>query len=123
MTMYMCPVCGYGQLSDPPLNFTICPSCGTEFGYDDAFVNHAELRIQWLRNGARWWSPVDRPPADWDAYIQVDNVASFLWSRLRETNQQTFTEFVVTGGDVLRQRVQLPSLGITARQSYTPQAA
>src|ERR1017187_7282190 len=47
--MYLCSVCGYDRLEDPPKNFTICPSCGTEFGYDDAFASHAELRAKWLR--------------------------------------------------------------------------
>jgi hypothetical protein len=51
--MYLCPVCGYDRLEDPPGTFTICPSCGTEFGYDDAFASHAELRAKWLQNGAQ----------------------------------------------------------------------
>jgi predicted RNA-binding Zn-ribbon protein involved in translation (DUF1610 family) len=40
--MYTCPVCGFQGLSEPAYDehyctfFEICPSCGTEFGYDDA---------------------------------------------------------------------------------------
>jgi len=63
--MYLCPVCGYDHLTDPPGNFTICPSCGTEFGYDDAFASHAQLRTAWLRKGAPWWSPVDPKESTW----------------------------------------------------------
>lgn len=46
-----CPVCGYGGLTEPPSDFTICP---TEFGYDDATRSHEELREEWVRNGSRW---------------------------------------------------------------------
>jgi hypothetical protein len=70
--MYTCPVCGYDRLSEAPLNFTICPCCGTEFEYDDARATHAQLRTAWLRDGARWWSPVDSPPPDWDPYVHLN---------------------------------------------------
>jgi hypothetical protein len=74
--MHLCPVCGYDPLEDPPENFIICPSCGTEFGYDDAFASHADLRPKWLRNGAQWWSTVDPKPEHWDPQQQVDAVMS-----------------------------------------------
>jgi len=62
MTKNVCPVCGY-FLEHPPADFTICPSCRTEFGYDDAGRTHAELRDSWLRGGAQWWSEsVPKPP-------------------------------------------------------------
>jgi hypothetical protein len=82
--MYICPVCGYDRLADPPSNFSICPSCGTEFGYDDAFATHAELRAAWLRNGAKWWSPVDPQPQNWDPYRQLNAVieSSHLLERI-----------------------------------------
>lgn len=70
-TLYLCPVCGYDRLEDQPENFAICPSCGTEFGYDDAFASHAELRAKWLRSGALWWSTVDAHPENWDPQQQV----------------------------------------------------
>src|ERR1039458_3872664 len=70
--MYLCSVCGYDRLEDPPKNFTICPSWGTEFGYDDAFASSAELRAKWLRNGAQWWSTVDPKPEHWDPRKKVD---------------------------------------------------
>jgi hypothetical protein len=76
--MYLCPVCGFDQLTEAPANFTICPSCGTEFEHDDAFSTHAELRTRWLKGGAKWWSPVDPAPANWDGYSQVNNVLDAL---------------------------------------------
>lgn len=72
--MHTCPVCGYDRLTEPPATFTICPSCGTEFEYDDVRRTHAELRRLWLAGGAHWWSTVDPVPANWDAQIQVNRV-------------------------------------------------
>jgi len=68
--MNFCPVCGYA-VPYPPADFHICPSCGTEFGYDDSGTTYEELRNQWIRDGLAWWSPVDRPPENWDPYQQM----------------------------------------------------
>lgn len=87
--MHLCPVCGYDRLTEPPRDFTICPSCGTEFGYDDAFASHSQLRTRWLQNGARWWSPVDQCPDNWDPTLQVEAVVSAIWAYLAQ--QQTTT--------------------------------
>jgi len=57
-----CPVCGY-RLDDPPENHNICPSCGTEFGFDDLYRTHEQLRARWLGRGAAWWSDSDPTPA------------------------------------------------------------
>ena len=73
--MYICPVCGYNQLKYPPRDETICPSCYTEFGYDDATRNHAQLRAEWLANGAHWeGANVMPPPLGWNAYEQLSNL-------------------------------------------------
>jgi len=74
---FSCPVCGFGQLLEPPYDksggasFEICPSCGTEFGYDDATKSHAELRKAWLAAGSPWWSRVNPPPPNWDPAEQL----------------------------------------------------
>jgi hypothetical protein len=125
--MHMCPVCGYGRLSEPSLNFTICPSCGTEFEYDDAFASHAQLRIAWLRGGAQWWSPVDPRPDNWDPYLQAGAVMSSLWALLRNPilGQQASSRF----GDFInaqRRQSRLPVpefLGTALKQGRTAQAA
>jgi hypothetical protein len=67
----ICPVCGY-SLERPPSDYRICPSCGTEFGYDDAGRDYTELRAAWLRAGARWWSPSRPAPVGWDPYKQLN---------------------------------------------------
>lgn len=74
---FTCPVCGYNQLKYPPENETICPSCYTEFGYDDATRSHSELRQEWLSNGARWeGSNVMAAPAGWDPYEQLKHIGA-----------------------------------------------
>ena len=72
MANYTCPVCGYDELEDPPSNWNICDSCGTEFGYHDARISHEELRRRWVANGARWHSPDFPPPIHWSAIEQRD---------------------------------------------------
>jgi hypothetical protein len=71
-----CPVCGH-PLDEPAYDehgcasFGICPCCGTQFGYDDATLHHANLRTIWIESGARWWSRAQKPPLGWDAYAQM----------------------------------------------------
>jgi len=67
---HICPVCGY-HMKEPPRDFNICPSCGTEFGYDDISMTHEELRRLWLDEGAQWWSEAQKKPAGWDPYNQL----------------------------------------------------
>jgi hypothetical protein len=74
---FSCPVCGFPELTDPPYDekgcasFDICPSCGTEFGNEDAKRSHADLRHSWLTAGAPWWSKARKPPMGWDAREQL----------------------------------------------------
>lgn len=58
-------------MEDPPQEYNICPSCGTEFGYHDSGRTHEELRHIWLSSGAQWWSPVDEKPDRWNPYEQL----------------------------------------------------
>lgn len=76
---FTCPVCGYSGLNEPPYDATglpsheICPSCVTQFGYDDAKTSHRELRRLWIENGAKWWSEVRDAPPNWDPFEQMEN--------------------------------------------------
>jgi len=83
-----CPVCGFDRLPGLPENYLICPSCGTEFGYDDFAETEEELQERrmalthrWLGNGARWFSRVILPPHDWNPYEQVVKVSFRLGGR------------------------------------------
>lgn len=71
---YTCPVCGYNELEEPPARYEICPCCSTEFGNDDFFNTHAELRQQWIAKGAQWWSEYDPEPINFDYESQLLNV-------------------------------------------------
>ena len=68
---YQCPVCGYSLLQERPVNHAICPCCGTEFDYDDATKTHRQIRNEWLRAGAPWFSVSTQPPFLWNGFLQV----------------------------------------------------
>src|SRR5687768_8848091 len=85
---FLCPVCGFDALEEPPRDFTICPCCGTEFGYDDfgpdadgiARRQH-ELRWQWLEQGAPWFDVETAPAEGWDIHRAFDQVLKAgLWT-------------------------------------------
>lgn len=70
---YLCPVCGY-QMQDPPRDYNICPSCGTEFGHHDVNASISDLRSAWLRTGPKWWSTVTPAPENWRPFEQLANL-------------------------------------------------
>ena len=76
---FTCPVCGFPGLSEPAYDehgcasFDICPSCGTEFGYDNATRSAEELRKRWIETGAPWGSKTTPPPPGWDGTKQLAN--------------------------------------------------
>jgi hypothetical protein len=78
-----CPVCGY-DLGFPPWRGTsasdeICPSCGIQFGYDDAAGGdelrrmevYDKWRSEWVRAGMKWQSGARSEPPDWDPAMQL----------------------------------------------------
>ncbi len=71
---HICPVCGYDQMPSPPADYTICPSCGTEFGISDVEFTLDELRSEWIRGGYRWQSHAVAPPPHWNPLEQLEHV-------------------------------------------------
>jgi len=71
----LCPVCGY-EMDDPPRDYNICASCGTEFGYHDINAAILDLRKSWLKSGPKWWSAVDPQPEGWQPFEQILRIAS-----------------------------------------------
>ncbi|MEJ5153009.1 hypothetical protein [Comamonas sp. MYb396] len=71
-----CRVCGY-LLNDPPWGedgcsptWSLCPCCGTEFGYEDATpASIKRKRIDWISGGAKWFEP-RLMPVGWSFEIQ-----------------------------------------------------
>ena len=63
-----CRVCGYEPASPPwgedgrSPTFEICPSCGAEYGYNDATLAAVlRYRDRWLKAGGHWYDPQIRP--------------------------------------------------------------
>jgi hypothetical protein len=88
---YKCPVCGYKELSRPPQDDTICPCCGTHFGYHDYATTHEDLRMRWISTGARWFSRARQQPHGWDAMTQL--LESGLAIHLGAEKSETTVEF------------------------------
>ena len=72
---YTCPVCGYNRLDLPPSDFNICPSCGTEFGYDDFEYSIGKLTNRWIGSGMQWWSDSIPAPEGWNPYVQLQRIS------------------------------------------------
>lgn len=81
-----CPVCGY-ELSFAPWEGNsssdeICPSCGIQYGYDDAAggdVNkrnliYKEWKNRWIKEGMVWKSIGIEPPNNWNLVQQLKNL-------------------------------------------------
>jgi hypothetical protein len=70
----MCPICGYPDIREPSLKWSICPSCGTQFGLTDRGRTHDEIRAMWIAGGARWHSSVVTRPPNWSPLQQLANI-------------------------------------------------
>lgn len=113
-----CPVCGYPNLEEPPYDrygsssFGICPSCGTEFGYDDAHATmapadvHADLRQKWADRGYAWADIVDDPPTGWDPVQQLINAGLNVPMRRSPTGPALFCADVQANHVVTRPQVR-----------------
>jgi hypothetical protein len=97
MKTYTCPVCGYDNLEEPPFDYAICPSCGTEFGYTDAKRAHETLRQLWIANGKVWYSRVTPRPLNWDPDKQLANV----WTPLSTSIEVDYGNVVVAGNNTI----------------------
>jgi hypothetical protein len=79
----ICPVCGYELDFAPWVGESsadeICPSCGIQFGYDDAASGdpqarsnvYDEWRESWIKNGMRWFSSGVAQPPNWNPNDQL----------------------------------------------------
>jgi hypothetical protein len=74
METYVCPVCGYDKLDEPPTNHNICSCCGTHFEYDDFETSHEDLRKQWINGGCQWFSDYTKQPENWNPQKQIENL-------------------------------------------------
>ena len=84
---HLCPACGF-RLDRPAWDDVsgpseeICPSCGIQFGYDDAAGGDLHLRRQvygswreeWIARGMPWTSVGTPAPKDWNPEEQLRRV-------------------------------------------------
>jgi hypothetical protein len=73
----LCLVCGF-EMDDPPRDYNICPSCGTEYGVNDANASYEQLRAGWLKTGPAWWSKTDPQPENWSPSRQLANLGTVI---------------------------------------------
>jgi hypothetical protein len=84
---HRCRVCGlwreeppWGENCDLP-TFSICPCCGTEFGYEDGGLETVrqqrqkwlEGKLNYVEDGQMWFQPEERPE-DWSVEEQLEKV-------------------------------------------------
>lgn len=79
----ICPVCGYELDFAPWMGASpadeICPSCGIQFGYDDAVGGDVQARNSvydtwresWIKKGMPWFSSGVAQPPDWNPDEQL----------------------------------------------------
>ena len=96
VTENQCPVCGYG-MEEEPTSYTICPSCGTEFGLHDGNASILALRRNWLQSGPKWWSSTDPQPENWNP---VEQLAAYLRGA-RITNPRLQMQNIYLGTPVM----------------------
>ena len=69
-----CPVCGYNKINEPKLKWSICPSCGTQFGLSDNGRTHGQLRRDWIDEGGTWQDDYIPKPLNWSPESQLRNI-------------------------------------------------
>ena len=106
--MFTCPICGYDKMPRPPEDYTICPSCGTEFWIDDVEYTPDELRARWINTGYAWHSRVVPRPADWHPVKQLERAMNPLRA-LTNTRYVAIPTRVVTFVASDRFTVNVPS--------------
>ena len=79
---YLCRVCGYcldympwGEDNESP-DYSYCPSCGIEFGYQDYKIDSIKkTRKEWIKMGMKWSDESVETPVDWDPKEQIKNIS------------------------------------------------
>ena len=79
MYIKLCNVCGWSPEiydPDPPLYDVgdFCDCCGCEFGIEDRTLAQVRsVRNHWLKNGAKWFTPEDKPE-NWNLEEQLAQI-------------------------------------------------
>ena len=81
---YICPVCGYPDLREPPRgeatggSLEICPSCGFQFGVSDDSRGTTDdhWRQDWVEAGLPWRGLEIKQPQNWNPLEQISKVVT-----------------------------------------------
>ena len=120
---YYCPVCGFGGLTEPPANFSICPCCGTEFEYDNFFFGYEALRNRWIANGAQWFAADEWPtPQHWNAFIQLMRAGLVTRISGADTNSKIMT-YRVQGQGVQSDKISMILTSTSTFKQFSVKAA
>lgn len=85
-------------MTRPPTDYLICPSCGTEFGYDDFATTHEELRNEWIANGSHWFSQATLPPPNWNSITQLSNAGLLPAESTTHASRTEYVEQIIQKG-------------------------
>ena len=80
-------------MKEPPRDFSICPCCGTEFGFDDFEMTVDELRKQWMFRGMPWFSTYTMAPLGWNAYTQLAGLSDCVQTELSDNSEMLIITF------------------------------
>jgi hypothetical protein len=83
-TTYICPVCGYDKLEEPPYDefgcptYVICSCFGFEFGVDDEAEGNSfsEYQQRWIGKGFPFFNS-KKKPSNWNERVmrrQLENI-------------------------------------------------
>lgn len=81
MKKYICHVCGFPELEDPPWGLqgnssshNICSCCGLQFGYHDCQLTaYEQNKKNWIDSGASWFD-IELKPLNWNLDEQLNNI-------------------------------------------------
>lgn len=75
---YICPVCGYPELTKSTDfgSFEICSSCRFQFDVTDRDrgYTYEQWREKWIAEGMIWDKGSSKPPEGWDPKKQLLNI-------------------------------------------------
>ncbi len=118
---FMCPVCGYPDLDEPPRttsgpSYEICNSCGFEYGFtdDNSKYSYKEWRERWIAQGMQWRAEgIVSRPIGWDPKAQLSSLLNKIragWPELLTFSQSSeeFTQLVSRVQKFVRPEARFP---------------
>ena len=85
---YICPICGYDGLEEPPYDeigeasLEICPCCSFKYGFDDnnLWETFESFREKWFANNLDF-ADKNKKQKNWNVIKQLNNLSGFLFKK------------------------------------------